>query len=412
MLGFENVVATDFTSGIDVDQIAHRTNMKFTEKKKKEQQFLMHGPKFFDESRKFLTDNSKLKDYALPASALATYILLHFKVDDLGILPRNFVLKELEKASGIPYSTIHTGFQILQTEGLVEEILVGGKIPHYKICNYDRLNRTAKESTDKTQKLSYCRLPNYLLETSILKELVTHRDNKGIIELLNLINAFTRALDKDRNKYSVEDYTLTRAMKTLKVRLGRSAKKVRQYLDIIAPIFDFKVISEKVRNPREARITRIRKKIQQIVIINFEVRMNPACVVENDRAKFRQAEAKMRKEAISRLNTAHVSLTSKDRKDIHVAFKNEISKIAAFVYNPKLQKNLMTYSMTYALDQFQEYVVKTKKKVNSIGGFIRAKLRESLTEWNERYLDDDTRLEIIGNLISNDIDVPDALRHS
>lgn len=406
---YENVVAADFTSNIEPDQLAHRTNMKFTKKKKTEQQFLMHGPKFFDETRKFLNENSKLKNHALPASALATYILLHFKVDDLGILPSNFVLKELEIASSIPYSTIHTGFKVLQDKGLVEEILISG-IPHYKICNYDRLNRTAKESTDQTSNLSYSRIPNHLLETSILKELVKHRDNKGIILLLNLFNAFTRGLAGDKNQYSLEEYSITRKMEYLKETLGRNAKKVRQYLEVIVPIFDFKALLQTVRNPREKRITRIRKKVQQLVIDKFEVTMNSACIVENDRAKFRQTEAKMRKEAISRLNTARVSLTSKDRKDITGVFKNEISKIAAFIYNSKLQKSLMSFSMTYALDEFQDYVDKTKKKVSSIGGFIRAKLRESLISWSDRYLDDDTRHEIIRNLVSNDIDVPDALR--
>lgn len=405
---YENVVAADFISNIEPDQLAHRTNMKFTKKKKTEQQFLMHGPKFFDETLKILVKNSELKEFALPASALATYILLHYKVDDLGVLTRNFKLKELEMMSGIPYSTIHTGFKVLQDEGWVEEILIKG-MPHYKICNYNRLNSTAQESIDKTHILSYFRVPHHLLETSILKELVTHRDNKGIIQLLKLCNSFTRGIDKYHNQYSIEEFSLTRLMKGLKEKLNRNAKKVRQYLDIITPIFNFEVVSQEERKPDENReAKRIRTKIKQLVITSFKVTMNPACVVVNDRAKFRQSEAKMRKEAISRLTTAQISLTDKDRKDITVAYRNEITKIAACIYNTKLQKNFMSYSMTYALDHLEEYIAKTKKKVKSIGGFIRAKLRESLTDWSKHHLDDDTRHLLIMNLVSNDIKVPDA----
>ena len=41
---------------------------------------------------------------------------------------------------------------------------------------------------------------------------------------------------------------------------------------------------------------------------------------------------------------------------------------------------------------------------------IRAKLRESFVPWAEQYLDDDTRHALVLELISHDIDVPDAFR--
>lgn len=105
----------------------------------------------------------------MPSSALATYILLHYKVNDLGRLPRDFKLSIIANESDIPYTTIHTGFQALLHSGLVREIFINGKIPVYEICNYARLNRTAKETKDNDGKLSYFRIPNLLLETSILK---------------------------------------------------------------------------------------------------------------------------------------------------------------------------------------------------------------------------------------------------
>ncbi|MFD0769036.1 hypothetical protein ACFQZ1_09035 [Bacillus sp. CGMCC 1.60114] len=402
---YENVTAADLSNNIQIGSETFQTNMKFSKKKKTQQKFLMHGPKFFDEINQYLLKNHELGEYALPSSALATYILLHYKVNDLGQLPRDFKLSDIANESDIPYTTIHTGFQALLRSGLVREIFING-IPVYVICNYEKLNRTARESKDQDGGLSYFRLPNLLLETSILKELVSHRDSKGIIELLNLCNNFTREL-KFKSNDSIEKYTLPRNMDSLKERLGRNAKKVRNYIEIISPLFKFDAVVQKVRNPRN-RITRIREKIQQIVITQFTVSMNPECVIENDQVETRQTEAKMRKEAMARFKSAGIALANKDRRDITVAFKNEISKIAAFIKDKKLRDGLMTYAMTYAMDQFESLLA--TEKIKTIGGFVRAKLRESLVSWRDAYLDDTTRHEILVKLVENKINVPDSLR--
>ncbi|MEB8731169.1 hypothetical protein P4G91_08675, partial [Bacillus cereus] len=122
LTNFENIIDTN----------SFKTNMKFSEKNQKSK-FLMHGPKFFDELRIYLIKNNKLGEYALPSSALATYILLHYKVNDLGRLPRDFKLSTIANESDIPYTTIHTGFQALLHSGLVREIFINGKIPVYEI---------------------------------------------------------------------------------------------------------------------------------------------------------------------------------------------------------------------------------------------------------------------------------------
>ncbi|MDY0855058.1 hypothetical protein SPE26_31315 [Bacillus thuringiensis] len=404
--GFENITAMDLTSDIHLDKRTFKTNMRFSKKNKKSK-FLMHGPKFFDELRIYLIKNNELGEYALPSSALATYILLHYKVNDLGRLPRDFKLSIIANESNIPYTTIHTGFQALLHSGLVREIFINGKIPVYEICNYARLNRTAKETKDNDGKLSYFRIPNLLLETPILKELVSHRDSKGIIEFLGLCTHFTHQLEYSKN--SVEDYNCTRNMDGLKERLGRNAKKVRNYIEIISPIFKFDAAAKKVRNPRKGRIARIREKIQQIVITQFTVNINSACVIENDRTEIRQTEAKMRKEATARLESIGIALTNKDRKDIVVSYKGEVSRIATYIKNKQLRDDFMTYTMSYAMDQCESFLA-LGEKIKSIGGMIRAKLRESFVPWAERYLDDDTRHALVLELISHDIDVPDAFR--
>lgn len=54
-------------------------------------------------------------------------------------------------------------------------------------------------------------------------------------------------------------------------------------------------------------------------------------MIENDRAEIRQTEAKMRKEATARLESIGIALTNKDRKDIVVSYKGEVSRIATYI---------------------------------------------------------------------------------
>ncbi|HDR4948838.1 TPA: hypothetical protein QCR51_005456 [Bacillus cereus] len=401
----EHVTANDLKNEVYIGTNSFQTNMQFR-KSNTPSKFLMHGPKFFDELRIYLFKNNQLGEYALPSSALATLILLHYKVNDLGRLPRNFTLSTIAYESDIPYSTIHTGFQALLHASVVREIFIHG-IPVYEICNYARYNRTAKEGNTHKEKLSYFRIPNILLETSILKDLVSHRDSKGILEFLNLCTHFTH--QQKYSKDSVESYACTRKMDGLKKRLGRNAKKVRQYLQVISPIFTFHPTKKHVRNPREGRITRIRETLQQIVITQFRVNMNPACIIENDRADIKQVEAKMRKESTARLESIGIVLTDTDRKDIVVSYKGEVSRIAAYIKNKPLRESFMTYTMSYAMDQCEGFLV-LGEKIKSIGGMVRAKLREAFIPWAEQYLDDDTRHALVLELCSHDIDIPDAFR--
>ncbi|PGU11157.1 hypothetical protein COD22_31180, partial [Bacillus thuringiensis] len=103
-------------------------------------------------------------------------------------------LSIISNASGIAYTTVHTGFQALLESGMIREVFING-ISIYEICNYARLNRTYKETTKQDiGKLSYFRIPNHLLDSKVLKQLVSHRDSKGILLLLDLCNTFTRKI--------------------------------------------------------------------------------------------------------------------------------------------------------------------------------------------------------------------------
>ncbi|MGU9545894.1 hypothetical protein [Bacillus cereus] len=389
------------------------TNIKLDTTSNIPSKFLMRGVKMFDETRHYLLKNNELGEYALPSSALATYIYLHFYVNDVGLLPRDFKLSIISNASGIAYTTVHTGFQALLKSGMVQEVLIDGRIPVYEICNYARLNRTYKETTKQDiGKLSYFRIPSHLLDSKVLKQLVSHRDSKGILLLLDLCNTFTRKIGLE-NKDQIEKFITHRTMSYLKEKLGRNAKKVREYLNVIRPIFPFTASNTEVRKPNMGRLTRIKEYVEQIFITKFNVHISAECVVESQNKILRQQEARMRKEAKDRLKSLKLALSMKEDQDLIVAFKNEISTIAQFLKHTKDIKTFMTYTMTYALDELENFV-KSGNKVSVLGAFMRAKFRESILSWKNKYVPDDSysdmRHDLVRALLTNNIPVPDALK--
>lgn len=388
------------------------TNIKLDTTSNISSKFLMRGVKMFDETRHYLLKNNKLGKYALPSSALATYIYLHFYVNDVGLLPRDFKLSIISNASGIAYTTVHTGFQALLVSGMIREVFING-ISIYEICNYARLNRTYKETTKQDiGKLSYFRIPNHLLDSKVLKQLVSHRDSKGILLLLDLCNTFTRKIGLE-NKNQIEKFITQRTMSYLKEKLGRNAKKVREYLKIIRPIFPFTASNTEVRKPDMGRLTRIKEYVEQIFIKKFNVHISAECVIESQNKVLRQQEAHMRKEAKDRLKSLKLALSMKEDNDLIVAFKNEISTIAQFLKHTKDIKRFMTYTMTYALDELENFV-KSGNKVSVLGAFMRAKFRESILSWRIKYIPDDSYSDMRHNLVlaltTNNIPVPDALK--
>lgn len=401
----KDITAADLTSNMHPHTQIHNSNLDFSKKITK-QKFLIHGPKFFDGLFKQLRIEDEASE--IPASALAVYIVLHYKVNDIGLLPSDFSISQVATAIGLPYTTAHTGFQVLLQRKLVQEVFINN-LPVYEINNYALNNRTKREGNMECVALSYFRLPYTLLDLPILRELVTHRDRNGIYLLLDLCNAFTRKLGTTY-KENVDEYTIVRRMSFLKGYLNKNAKKVREYIHLLSPIFQFKAVQTTMRKARESRITRIRKAVNQILIFKFTIHITSPCVLENKDTDIKQYEAKMRKEAVSRLKSIGYALSSKDRRDLVVSFQNEISKIAHVLENKTTRAQLMTYTMCYALDQLEHYVNKTKEKVHSIGAFMRTKLRESLPIWSSTYLDNHIRHELLVTFARNKIDIPDWIR--
>lgn len=359
-----------------VSNIMH-TQMAFSQ-----QNFKVHGVKFFDGLLNIVKLENERKE--LPSSALATYILLHFECNDIGMLPREFQIMDLAKKSGIPYTTIYTGFQVCLERRLVKETPVGNRTV-YEIVDYALYNHTTAETVNMTGiSLSYFRIPFHLIQTTIMSSLVKARDNKGIIFLLDLINTFSRKVGMEHYKHKIEEFQITRKMAFLKERLNRNAKKVRQYIEIINPIVQFTAIDSKEKKSNETRITSVRKQVKQIIIEKFNVVFSSNCVIENDKKELHRPVAKCRKEAVSRLKHMGQALRKKDKENIMTAFRQEIVDIAIYLPTKQKQSELLIYAMTYALDQVESCM--KEQEIFSIPAFMRVQFRESWIGFKERNL--------------------------
>lgn len=359
-----------------VSNIMH-TQMAFSQ-----QNFKVHGVKFFDGLLNIVKLENERKE--LPSSALATYILLHFECNDIGMLPREFQIMDLAKKSGIPYTTIYTGFQVCLERRLVKETPVGNRTV-YEIVDYALYNHTTAETANMTGiSLSYFRIPFHLIQTTIMSSLVKARDNRGIIFLLDIINTFSRKVGMEHYKHKIEEFQITRKMSSLKKRLNRNAKKVRQYLEIINSIVKFTAIDSKEKKSNETRITSVRKHVKQIIIEKFNVVFSSSCLIQNDKKELHRPVAKCRKEAVSRLKHMGQALRKKDKENIMTAFRQEIVDIAIYLPTKQKQSELLIYAMTYALDQVESCL--KEQEIFSIPAFMRVKFRESWIGFKEKNL--------------------------
>ncbi|ACO25696.1 hypothetical protein MRY88_28225 (plasmid) [Bacillus cereus] len=364
------------------------TQMAFSQ-----QNFKVHGVKFFDGLLNIVKLENERKE--LPSSALATYILLHFECNDIGMLPREFQIMDLAKKSGIPYTTIYTGFQICLERRLIKETPVGNRTV-YEIVDYALYNHTTAETVNMTGiSLSYFRIPFHLIQTTIMSSLVKARDNRGIIFLLDLINTFSRKVGMEHYKHKIEEFQITRKMAFLKERLNRNAKKVRQYIEIINPIVQFTAIDSKEKKSNETRITSVRKQVKQIIIEKFNVVFSLNCVIENDKKELHRPVAKCRKEAVSRLKHMGQALRKKDRENIMTAFRQEIVDHAIYLPTNQKQNELLIYAMTYALDKVESCT--KEQEIFSIPAFMRVQFRESWMYFKEKSLSVEERHDALIN---------------
>ena len=314
----------------------------------------------------------------LPASAIATYLLFHLNCDDLGLLrardPENALQKWSDK-TGIPYSTLHSGREILYKRNFIKDTF-NGNDQLYEINGYGVHNTGTK--------FNYFRIPFALKNSAVLKKLVTAKDSSGLIMLLDLCNSFHRDAQWVQ---AATELSVKRSMSFLKDKMNKNAKKVRGWIETVSEIFTFSPLDYKEKMPNQERMA-IRKKNNpiQILIKQFTVQIKNTCLSkEDDPFHTKQVEATLRKEAVIQFKRHHMVINKNEMKDIMTAFRQEAIKPLAKYINStetfKLKRNqLFHHIFLGALENTIQYYELEKAKdpsfrLRNVAGLFRTKVR-------------------------------------
>lgn len=346
----------------------------FVSENNEKKKFKINGFRFFQESLVLL--RKEVKEYSslghkkpLDASAVAMYIGLFSQCNHAGVIPSDLHITSISSMLNLHRSTGSNGMHQLIERGLVTE-RISDKGTEYEITDYHE-NNMARENPLSTKALNYFTIPFELLHTTVLANLVSKKTAKGIILMLEIFNNFRHKLKFE--KVSPIDFKYELTTKVLMEKLGKSsAKRAREVIDVLSPIFNFKPVGITEKKPRDL-LTRVRKPSTQLCIHKYEIRMTPGCVVEKE--AFDIEAIKATKDADYRIKLLGLTMYTKDKKGIRAAYKGNVKEIANFVKDKNKKKSLLRDSMQHALESLEEFILKGHKS-NNIGGFINSKLQE------------------------------------
>jgi DNA-binding Lrp family transcriptional regulator len=336
----------------------------------KKQKHKIHGFKFHQYALDILREevDSPSGNKPLDASAVAVYIGLMSEVTEAGLLVADFNKSKLAEKLNMTRQTVHDGFNQLLERGFIKLVELN-ESTQYEIYAYAAHNLSKKEGSRESG-INYFRVPFELFNSAVISKLVSSRESKGLIFLLELFNFFSRELKK--NKEQVNDYSVVRTMCYLKERLGKSSSiRARKCIDILSPLFAFTPDKVVERKPHSLE-GRIRKAVTQLWINKYTIHIKPSCVIESDEVEIEATKAL--KDAEYRIKALKIPMIQKDRVGIRVSYNSFVREISKFVEDTKLKKQLLQDSMQIALSNL-EYLVKTDK-LQSLGAYINSQLEQ------------------------------------
>lgn len=329
------------------------------------------------------------KKYGVKAAASAVLLHLLSTCDQRGFL-RGHAISDSSNALGIPYSTVYGGFMFLMEYHFVEERIINGESV-YVIADYEAYmnpeSRRFGEANDRihfsedSSGLNYFKVPHAIFETNIIAELVRTSNGRGMMQLLSLLNSLRVVLHEKQKKHSngslnLETVSITINMNTLKSKLHKKAKGVREYLDILSSLFNIKSKGLQIRG-------------QQIWIRQYEISLRQECIREKEDAfEIKPLMAKFEKELTYFLDGINVRHRSKDLLDVMISFKQEVIPLVKYVKDEESEdyrlrdRWLKEYFMA-TLEQIQGYIQQLQeqnRKVGSIGAVFRIFFRNNLKQ--------------------------------
>lgn len=315
----------------------------------------------------------------VPASAYAVLLSVLKQID----IEKNgkgqvqeFNLAAWGRQLDITYSSLHAGRVFLETHGFLHEEILPSGIPVWVINNFQSYNTP---ELPNGQDLNYFLVPHTLLDTNIVAEFVRTSNPKAFELMFSLFNQFRHGIAKLEKKDELTLLTQERNISTLKEKLGKRAKAVREVLATLQPIFDIQFIGTEFRG-------------KQIWIRKVLFQLKPECVKENtDEFFVEPLLAQFQENTLYILDGLKLRYRPRDLFDIMLSFKQEVLEIIKYVTNTDKGEYQYSYrdgwieSFFYrCLTKFEEHIRKQREEGriftfrSSMGAYFRTIFRREL----------------------------------
>ncbi|MGA5691384.1 hypothetical protein [Cytobacillus pseudoceanisediminis] len=303
-----------------------------------------------------------------PASAYVVYLTMLKQLDaeknQRGIL-KEYNLSFWAKKLSIPYSSLYSGKLYLEKHYFVREDIQNG-VSVLVLKDIEKYNNPGLEKGE----LNYLLIPHTLFETNILAELVRTSNPEAIELMFSLFNQFRTAMSK-RETIDLNQLRQSRKMTTLKKHLNKNAKKVREVLSLLEPLFNVEYEGLQYRG-------------EQIWIRKIWITLKEDCVKEQSLEEFKvdHFTAILSHELTYFLDGLKIKYKPRDQFDIMVSFKQEVYDQVKFISDSvdfNLEQTLKRYFL-HCIDNIGTYIHKQKQlyktfRIHSLGALFRKAFR-------------------------------------
>ncbi|RHW36003.1 hypothetical protein D1B31_18110 [Neobacillus notoginsengisoli] len=308
-----------------------------------------------------------------PASAYVVYLTMLKQIDEeknpRGML-KEYNLAYWSKILNIPYSSLYSGKRYLEKHKFVSEE-IHNDLPVLVLKDVEKYNNPGSVESGK---LNYLLIPHALFNTNILAEMVRTSNPEGIELILSLLNQFRTSMSK-KDSFELHKLRQARNMATLKKQLNKNAKKTREILSLLGPLFNIEYEGVELRG-------------KQIWVRKVWITLREECVKEQNAEEFEIAHltASLSHELSYFLDGQKLNYKPRDLIDIMFSFKQEVYNILSPLKNKeefKVNSFIKDYFI-YCIDEIGTYIHKQRKeqktfRIHSLGGLFRMVFRNNLS---------------------------------
>lgn len=335
------------------------------------------GFKFFRSHKQKLIDLQQTDK--LSAAAIGSFMFVLDQVLHNGELPSDYKHSKIVKEYNVKYSTYTTGLYECIKHNLVNFKVINNQKIYY-VVGYQEENRSKAERPNQDGDLSYFKIPGHILRTATtVQELIKTKNAQGLIEFIKMYDrCYTGLGMKKGDGKSVQNYDF----QNFKNRVKWSAKKLRQFLDILSPVLKVDLEITKIKQPRQEKKDRVRKPVKQIIATKFQVCVSPDLLKDKEA---NAEEASLLKDGLYRLSAMGLNAAKKDSKGLRKAIKDKVLTWKKYM-DAGTFKDFSRRSLQTALDQLESYV---KSYINQSDDNVRnipAYISSKLTDATEQYL--------------------------